>query len=44
MDRTKMEIAAIEETINDASEAAVKELNELQLALVGGGSADPIYH
>ena len=44
MDRAKNEIAAIEETIKDATEAAVSELNDLQLAFVGGGSADPIYH
>ena len=44
MDRAKMEIAAVEETMKDASDAALSELDELQLVLVGGGSADPIYH
>ena len=43
MDRATMEIAAIEETLKDVTEAQLRELNELQLALVGGGSADPIY-
>jgi len=44
MDRAKIEIAAIEKTVADAAEAQVCELNDLQLALVGGGSADPILH
>ena len=43
MDHATMEIAAIEETLKDVTEAQLRELNELQLALVGGGSADPIY-
>ena len=44
MDRARMEIAAIEETAKDATDAALSELNDLQLALVGGGNADPIFH
>ncbi len=43
MDRAEIEIAAIEETVNNASKDTVRELNELQLALAGGGAADPIY-
>ena len=42
MDRAKMEIAV--EEANDETGAALSQLNDLQLALVGGGSADPIYH
>ena len=44
MDRATMEIAAIEETSNDSFDKPLLELNELQLAHVGGGSADPIFH
>jgi hypothetical protein len=44
MDRAKIEIAAIEETVAEATEAQVCELNDLQLALIGGGCADPILH
>ncbi len=43
MDRAVMEIAAVEEILKNASEETVRELNELQLAIVGGGAADPIY-
>ena len=43
MDRAENEISAIEVTIKDATVGALTELNDLQLVLVGGGSADPIY-
>ena len=44
MDRATMEIAAVEATVKEATESQVCELNDLQLALVGGGcGADPIY-
>ena len=43
MDRTTTEIAAIEEAFKKANEAALRELNEVQLAFSGGGAADPIY-
>jgi uncharacterized protein (UPF0212 family) len=37
MDHTKTEINAVEEALNVAAEAQVRELNDLQLAFVGGG-------
>jgi hypothetical protein len=40
MEHTKMEMLAIEEATKDAARAEIQELNELQLALVGGGIAD----
>ena len=43
MDRANM-IAGIDEATNESSDKLLVELNDLQLAYVGGGSADPIYH
>ena len=40
MENTKIEIARIEEVVKDVSEQQIRELNELQLALIGGGSGD----
>jgi hypothetical protein len=37
MERAQKEIAAIEQTLADVEEAQVRELSDLQLALVGGG-------
>jgi len=39
MDFNKIEVLEIEKTVNDA-ESAVRELGELELSLVGGGSGD----
>ncbi len=33
-----------EESTKEISETTLRELSEVQLAIVGGGSADPIYH
>ncbi len=44
MDRSTMEILEVELGKDDSSGSSLLELKELQLALVGGGSADPIYH
>ena len=33
-----------EESTKETSETTLRELSEVQLAIVGGGSADPIYH
>ena len=41
MDFNKVEVLEIEKTINE-SDAAVRELGELELALVGGGMGDMI--
>jgi hypothetical protein len=37
MELTKNEVAAIEKTAAEATDAQLRELNELQLAFVGGG-------
>ncbi len=43
MEFTKNEVAALEQAVSLAGELEVRELNELQLALVGGGCADVIF-
>jgi hypothetical protein len=43
MELTKIEVAAIDEAVALATEIQVKELNELQLALVGGGIGDVVF-
>ena len=44
MDRSSKTFGALE-AVSDSSESQLlHELNDLQLAHVGGGSADPIYH
>jgi hypothetical protein len=42
MEFTNAEICVVEETVNNA-EAQIKELGDLQLALVGGGNGDVIF-
>jgi hypothetical protein len=42
MYRDIKEIAAVEKTIAEVAEAQINELNDLQLVLVGGGSADVV--
>ena len=44
MKNTYQDVAALEKTVNDAENEQVKDLNDLQLALVGGGSGDPILY
>ena len=41
MDRSEKNVDV---TPNDCSDTPLLELNDLELAYVGGGSADPIYH
>ena len=43
MELNRIEVAAVEEAV-DQAEAQLRELNDLQLALVGGGSGDTILH
>ena len=43
MEFAKNEIVAIEETVNQAAKLELHELNELQLALVGGGCGDVVF-
>ena len=40
MENTKTEVAKIEGTIAKAADAQLRELNSLQLALVGGGNGE----
>jgi len=42
MEITKAEVQMIGQTIFEAHQADVNELNELQLVLVGGGIADVV--
>jgi hypothetical protein len=42
MEHTKIEVALIKEIAGKATDAQIRELNELQLAFVGGGIADPV--
>jgi len=42
MDRSQQELAAVEKAANEASENFVRELDDIQLALIGGGCGDPI--
>ena len=42
MEHTKMEFALIQEAVVEATDAQLRELNDLQLLLVGGGIGDPI--
>jgi hypothetical protein len=44
MDRANNEMVAVETAIKEANEDQLRELNDLQLAFVGGGSGDPILH
>ena len=37
MELTKIEVATLEKTVADANEQQIRELNDLQLAFVGGG-------
>jgi hypothetical protein len=40
MEHTKIEVEAIENTIAEAMDRQLRELNDLQLTLVGGGFAE----
>ena len=42
MEHTKNEVAIIEKTVLEAAEKQLRELNDLQLAFVGGGIGDVI--
>ncbi len=42
MEFSKVEIVSIQEVVVGAKDTQVQELNELQLALVGGGIGDPV--
>lgn len=43
MEHAKIEIAFVEKTVEEAAREQVRELNDLQLALVGGGGGDVVF-
>ena len=43
MEHAKTEIAAVEQTLEVAAAEQMRELNDLQLALVGGGAGDVVF-
>ena len=43
MENTKIETGAVEQVEMKAQQAKLQELNDLQLALVGGGIADVVF-
>ena len=42
MDRNVAELAAVEEAVIEVVSTSLEQLSDLQLAMVGGGIADPI--
>lgn len=42
MELINIEVAAVERAVVEANEIQLRELNDLQLVLVGGGIGDPI--
>jgi hypothetical protein len=43
MENTKIELALVEEAIEKSSAEQLKQLADLQLALVGGGNGDVVF-
>jgi hypothetical protein len=43
MELTKIEVEIIEKVVTEANQSHVRELNELQLVLVGGGIGDVVF-
>ncbi|HUQ99255.1 MAG TPA: hypothetical protein VM166_07370 [Gemmatimonadaceae bacterium] len=43
MENTNMELAQIQETVDQAAVQQMKELSELQLCLIGGGGGDVVF-
>jgi len=43
METTKTEVNAVEKTLAEIVERQFRELNDAQLAYVGGGIADPLF-
>jgi hypothetical protein len=44
MDRANLELAAIEDAVAEAIDGQLSELNDLQLAFVGGGVGEVTAH
>jgi hypothetical protein len=43
MEFNKNEVAVVESAINEAGEKDIRDLNELQLSLIGGGIGDVVW-
>ena len=43
MEHAKTEIAILEKTVEFAVQEQLRELNDLQLALIGGGGGDVVF-
>ena len=42
MELSKLEISSIEDVVADLGDSQLRELNELQLALIGGGIGETV--
>jgi hypothetical protein len=43
MEYTSLEIAHLDSTVNESVDAQLRELNDLQLAIVGGGAGEVVF-
>ncbi len=43
MEHTQVEVTIVEKAAAEASDVQLRELNELQLAFVGGGSGEVVF-
>ena len=43
METTNIEVKAVEKIVAEVVESQFRELNDVQLAFVGGGIADPLF-
>ena len=43
MEFNSAEVAVVETAVNESSEKVIRDLGELQLALIGGGIGDPVW-
>jgi hypothetical protein len=43
MEFNKIEVAVVESAINESGEKDIRDLNELQLSLIGGGIGDVVW-
>ena len=43
MELNKLEVAVLEEAVKEATDAQIRELGDLQLALVGGGIGTVVF-
>jgi hypothetical protein len=43
MEHANIEIAQLESAVNEATEAYLRELNDAQLAIIGGGTGEVVF-